>query len=380
MKEKAVEGTQGPQQILLDAAASVSEHTASQMPPTSTLRRTIRKQRQQSCNPYSVPATREDVVIPGEYTVSLKQESFVAHDSGFGDRNRILVFATQRNLDCLSRSKAWFMDGTFKVTPSIFFQVYTVHGMYKDAVIPLVYALLPNKTEETYQRDCSLTDILQEDGSQISVATGGKFPCLHIAISGLLEDRRYLLALDFCEMFTDRDQRFLTFTEPYYMPRPNHLEGRDWMKRVLYFNLTSIVNGGLQESGMTLTSNCEYLPTLRIMGSGHGAALSSSPVVRFALKKSELLAVSLKSAVPNSMRASARQFLLVRRYVMKSGTFCKEDLVPTSGPRGNQRPKLSRGQPRSQPAGVRSRFPPNREQHPSFSRSRSHQWRPSSDL
>ncbi|CAN7981019.1 unnamed protein product [Ixodes pacificus] len=69
------------------------------MPPTSTLRRTIRKQRQQSCNPYSVPATREDVVLPGEYTVSLKQEAFVAHDSGFGDRNRILVFATQRNLD-----------------------------------------------------------------------------------------------------------------------------------------------------------------------------------------------------------------------------------------------------------------------------------------
>lgn len=44
------------------------------------------------------------------------------------------------------------MDGTFKVTPSIFFQVYTIHVMYKDAVVPLVYALLPNKTEETYQR------------------------------------------------------------------------------------------------------------------------------------------------------------------------------------------------------------------------------------
>ncbi|CAN7942588.1 unnamed protein product [Ixodes hexagonus] len=46
----------------------------------------------------------------------------------------------------------WFMDGTFKVTPSIFFQVYTIHVMYKDAVVPLVYALLLNKTEETYQR------------------------------------------------------------------------------------------------------------------------------------------------------------------------------------------------------------------------------------
>ncbi|KAM7290495.1 uncharacterized protein ISCGN_027120 [Ixodes scapularis] len=186
MKEKAVEGTQGPQQILLDAAASVGEHTASQMPPTSTLRRTIRKQRQQSCNPYSVPATREDVVIPGEYTVSLKQESFVAHDSGFGDRNRILVFATQRNLDCLSRSKAWFMDGTFKVTPSIFFQVYTVHGMYKDAVIPLVYALLPNKTEETYQRLFTvLSSLLTQPAVELVycdfesaaiIATGNIFP------------------------------------------------------------------------------------------------------------------------------------------------------------------------------------------------------------
>ncbi|KAM7293452.1 hypothetical protein ISCGN_026582 [Ixodes scapularis] len=79
------------------------------------------------------------------------------------------------------------------------------------------------------------------------------------------------------------------------MPRPNHLEGLDWMKRVLYFNLTSIVNGGLQNSGTTLASNCEYLPTLRIMGSGVGGSLSSSPAVCIALKESELLAVSLKS-------------------------------------------------------------------------------------
>lgn len=84
--------------------------------------------------------------------VSLKKESFIIHDSGVGDLNRILVSATQRNLNLLSRSKVPFMDGMFKVTPSIFFQVYTVHVMYKDAVVPLVYTLLPNKTEETYQR------------------------------------------------------------------------------------------------------------------------------------------------------------------------------------------------------------------------------------
>ncbi|CAN7943820.1 unnamed protein product, partial [Ixodes hexagonus] len=76
------------------------------MPATSTLRSTIRKQ-----NPYSVPATREDLILPGEYKVSLKKESFVVHDSGVGDRNRILVFATQRNLDLLSRSKVRVVHG-----------------------------------------------------------------------------------------------------------------------------------------------------------------------------------------------------------------------------------------------------------------------------
>ncbi|KAM7293453.1 uncharacterized protein ISCGN_026583 [Ixodes scapularis] len=173
----------------------------------------------------------------------------------------------------------------------------------------------------------------------------------------MLQDRRYLLALDFTEKFTDRNQRFLAYTEPYYMPRPNHLEGHDWMKRVLCFNLTSIVNGGLQKTGMTLTSNCEYLPTLRIMASGYEEGLSSSPAIRFALKKSELLAVSLKSEVPNNKGTLAREFVLARKYEMKRNTFSKEDLVPTSGPPRNQHPRPAQGHPNPLPAGVRNGFP-----------------------
>ncbi|CAN8005570.1 unnamed protein product, partial [Ixodes pacificus] len=79
-------------------------------------------------------------------------EPFLAHDSGVGDQERILVFGTPKNFERLSTAKAWFMDGTFKVTPSLFYQVYTVHGLYHGAVIPLAYALLPNKQEVTYRR------------------------------------------------------------------------------------------------------------------------------------------------------------------------------------------------------------------------------------
>lgn len=76
----------------------------------------------------------------------------LAHDSGVGDEDRILVFGTPKNFELLSTAKMWFMDGTFKVTPSLFYQVYTVHGMYRGAVIPLLYSLLPNKRKETYAR------------------------------------------------------------------------------------------------------------------------------------------------------------------------------------------------------------------------------------
>ncbi|KAG0415852.1 hypothetical protein HPB47_006974, partial [Ixodes persulcatus] len=91
----------------------------------------------------------------------VQDEPFLAHDSGVGDQERILVLGTPKNFERLSTAKAWFMDGTFKVTPSLFYEVYTVHGLYRGAVISLAYALLPNKQEVTYRRLFSvLTSLL----------------------------------------------------------------------------------------------------------------------------------------------------------------------------------------------------------------------------
>ena len=38
------------------------------------------------------------------------------------------------------------------MAPDVFYQVYTIHGLIENAVIPLVYALLPNKTQDTYEK------------------------------------------------------------------------------------------------------------------------------------------------------------------------------------------------------------------------------------
>ena len=45
----------------------------------------------------------------------------------------------------------WYSDGTFKVCPSLFAQVFTIHGLVKKIAFPFVYALLPNKEEASYQ-------------------------------------------------------------------------------------------------------------------------------------------------------------------------------------------------------------------------------------
>lgn len=84
--------------------------------------------------------------------VNFKQEAFLLHHSGESDVNHIIVFAKKRNLENLGRAGAWFCDGTFKVVSSLFYQLYTVHALCNVTVVPLVYGLLPNKTEETYPR------------------------------------------------------------------------------------------------------------------------------------------------------------------------------------------------------------------------------------
>ena len=44
------------------------------------------------------------------------------------------------------------MDGTFKATPELFAQLYTIHAVCRDFSFPVVYCLLPNKTRATYHR------------------------------------------------------------------------------------------------------------------------------------------------------------------------------------------------------------------------------------
>lgn len=84
--------------------------------------------------------------------MTAKGDPFLLYDSGDGDSERLFIFATQQNLKCLAESTSWFADGTFKVTPDQFYQLYTVHADINSIVVPMAYGLLPSKSEATYTR------------------------------------------------------------------------------------------------------------------------------------------------------------------------------------------------------------------------------------
>ncbi len=62
----------------------------------------------------------------------------------------MLIYSTQTSLQLLTTARHWTMDGTFKIVPQLFFQLYTVHALIQGQTIPCAYGLLPNKQEVTY--------------------------------------------------------------------------------------------------------------------------------------------------------------------------------------------------------------------------------------
>ena len=152
IKRKALTTHDTPQAILTTELANVSNEAAVNLPPMRHIRRAIRSQRE-NFNAPNIPQHRRDLpAIPNEYAITAHGDRVLLHDSGPGDDSRIILFATGDALETPSSSDHWFGDGTFKVSPSICFLLYTIHAIRNEQIMPCVFALLLNKTQITYGR------------------------------------------------------------------------------------------------------------------------------------------------------------------------------------------------------------------------------------
>ena len=152
LKERSQQTTDNPVQVIQNVVAGTSQEVYPYLPSRNALRQTIKRVRHIDLP--TEPQSLENLIIPENMQKTLDGSDFLVRDSTIGDE-RVLIFTTSTNVNYLAQSHFWIMDGTFKTVPTIFKQLYTIHGRVgmgeNSRIMPLVYALMSCKSEECYK-------------------------------------------------------------------------------------------------------------------------------------------------------------------------------------------------------------------------------------
>ena len=118
-------------------------------PSIKTLKNTVGKQRRK-VRP-TLPKYIQDLPfpLPSVYTLTKDNENFLLFDGQLGGK-RGLIFGSQTDIQYLGKQQLWYGDGTFYTSPSIFYQIYSIHTFDEGLSTPCIFALLADKTEKTY--------------------------------------------------------------------------------------------------------------------------------------------------------------------------------------------------------------------------------------
>ncbi|CAK9292195.1 unnamed protein product [Gordionus sp. m RMFG-2023] len=104
-----------------------------------------------------MPHSILDIELSAEYAMTTRNERFLIHGTG-----NLYVFGTDSMLRLTEGSNKIYMDGTFHEAPTLFYQLYTLHVMYEGVMIPIIYALLPDKTKENIRLFQIITNFCAE--------------------------------------------------------------------------------------------------------------------------------------------------------------------------------------------------------------------------
>lgn len=129
-----------------DSAVANVRYPSNYIPTFQSVRYRLRRRRASAFPP--VPTTIQDVAITGEWSRTWHDKNFLTHiDNGWG----VAIFATDKSLRILASCSTIFVDGTFRSAPSPYYQLVTIHGLYREAVIPLCFCLSTGKSLAQYR-------------------------------------------------------------------------------------------------------------------------------------------------------------------------------------------------------------------------------------
>ena len=63
----------------------------------------------------------------------------------------VLLFSSDESLQVLSRARTILADGTFRICPSLWYQVFIISAEFREnAFVPVAFGLLPDKKRRSY--------------------------------------------------------------------------------------------------------------------------------------------------------------------------------------------------------------------------------------
>ena len=117
------------------------------MPKEASLKAALRRIRRRD-NPRLPASLSELTRIPDKYRSINGDQWLIRHS--MTENCRYLLFGCNQTINAMSRSRIWYLDGTFKCRPLLFAQLYVIHYEYQDHVIPGIFVLMENKTQRSY--------------------------------------------------------------------------------------------------------------------------------------------------------------------------------------------------------------------------------------
>ncbi|KRY24215.1 hypothetical protein T03_12988 [Trichinella britovi] len=94
-----------------------------------------------------LPEHRRDLQIPDAFRTTMAGEDFLLWQSA---SSHILVWATGSNIRMMATRRTWALDGTFKVVPQWYQQLFTIHAFLAGKLVPAIYCLCTDKNIATY--------------------------------------------------------------------------------------------------------------------------------------------------------------------------------------------------------------------------------------
>lgn len=150
MREMSKTTDATPRQIMHACSSSITAAAAVRMPSYEACRKGIQRARRKELRFSAHFEQVSDIHIDDSLQQTIRGENFLLYDSGAEDDQRLLIFATRKNLSELQEFPHWAIDGTFKTCPLLFEQIFTIHAIIDGKAMPMVYALLTNRKEDTY--------------------------------------------------------------------------------------------------------------------------------------------------------------------------------------------------------------------------------------